>query len=269
MPLTRRHSLTALAASLVLMLALAGCADDGVVYDNTPSGPANGNWQVSSSTMGVALPKLSGALVGTPASGGTTLTGVLHADATTGCATASDAIAMTGSIDASGATTMMGAVAGGTLTISGTLATDGRSIEDATYNVTGGSCAFAQAASATMQNYSPVTGSYTGSFTDPGGTVIDVTASLTQAPSGDTDGNFELSGTGNFGSNPCFTSPVTVVNSQVTGGSFILTYADSVTGNVVSAAGTFSQDGKTLTVTQWTLSGPCGADTGTGTLTQQ
>jgi hypothetical protein len=163
---------------------------------------------------------------------------------------------------------MTGTVAGGTLTISGTLAPDGRSIEDATYNVAGGGCAFAQVASATMQNYSSVTGSYTGSFADPGGTVIDVTASLTQAPAGDTDGNFELSGTGSFGSNPCFTSPVSV-NSQVTGGSFILTYADTTTGNAVSATGTFSQDGKTLTVTQWTLSGPCGPDTGTGSLTQQ
>lgn len=265
MPIRRRHALTAFAASLVLMLSFAGCADDGVVYDNQATVPVSGNWQMSSTVSGLALPSLSGALTGT----GTDVTGVLHADATTGCATANQAITVSGSTNADGMTTMSGGVAGGTLVITGTLAADGRSLTDATYNVTGGQCAFANAAAATIQNYSSVTGTYTGSFNDSASKVIDVTANLTQSPDGDTDGNFELSGTGNFGTNPCFTSPVTVSNSQVTGGSFTLTYADAVKGNSVTAMGTFSTDGKTLTVTQWTLTGPCGADSGTGSLTQQ
>ena len=37
----------------------------------------------------------------------------------------------------------------------------------------------------------------------------------------------------------------------------------------VVATGTFSTDGATLTVSSWTLTGPCGPDSGTGTLTKQ
>jgi len=170
-----------------------------------------------------------------------------------------------------GITTVTGAnVAGGTLTISGTLAANGKSFSNATYNITGGACAFATPATGvTAQDYSPITGNYMGSFSDPSGQVITVAATLTQSPASDTDGNFTLSGTGTFPSNPCFNSPVTVSNTQVTGGSFTLTYADSTTTNSVTGSGTFSADGTTLTVTNWTLTGPCGPDSGTGLLTKQ
>jgi hypothetical protein len=36
----------------------------------------------------------------------------------------------------------------------------------------------------------------------------------------------------------------------------------------VDVAGNFSTDGKTLTVTNWTLTGSCGPDSGTGLMTQ-
>jgi hypothetical protein len=160
-------------------------------------------------------------------------------------------------------------VAGGTLTITGTLATDGRSLTNATMNVTGGQCAFASSAQAKVQNYSSVAGNYVGTFSDAKGPVMNVSANLAQAPDGDTDGNFTLTGQGSFGTNACFVSPVPVVNSQVTGGSFTLTYTDNTTGNSVTATGTFSTDGSTLTVSNWSLTGPCGADAGTGTLSKQ
>ena len=251
--------------TLVLMLSLAGCADDGVVYDNTPVNPISGNWQVSSSTGGVPLPKMSGALNSLPAG----LTGVLHADAATGCSTMTDPITVSGNTDSKGVTTLTGPVAGGTLTITGALASDGRSLTNATVNVAGGQCAFATAAQAAVQNFSSVTGSYVGTFSDAKGPVMNVTASLSQSPDGDSNGNFTLSGTGSFGTNACFVSPVPVVNSQVSGGAFTLTYTDNTKGNSVTATGTFSSDGTTLTVTNWSLTGPCGADTGTGTLTKQ
>ena len=60
-----------------------------------------------------------------------------------------------------------------------------------------------------------------------------------------------------------------MVNSQVSGGNFVLTYTDNTLGNSVTATGTFSSDGTTLTVTNWSLTGPCGRITGTGTLTKQ
>jgi hypothetical protein len=120
-----------------------------------------------------------------------------------------------------------------------------------------------------VQNFNSVTGSYVGTFSDAKGPVMNVTASLAQSPDGDSTGNFTLSGTGSFGTNPCFVSPVPVVNSQVSGGTFTLTYTDNTKGNSVTATGTFSPDGTALTVTNWSLTGPCGADTGTGTLTKQ
>lgn len=252
-------------STLLLMLSLAGCADDGVVYDNTVDNPVSGNWQVSSSTGGVPLPQMSGALDSQPAG----LTGVLHADTTTGCSTVTDPIAVTGNTDSKGITTLTGPVAGGTLTVTGTLATDGRSLTNATVNVAGGQCAFAAAAQATVQNFNAVTGSYVGTLSDAKGPVMNVTASLSQAANGDSNGNFALSGTASLGTNSCFVSPVPVVNSQVSGGAFILTYTDNTKGNSVTATGTVSSDGTTLTVTNWSLTGPCGADTGSGTLTKQ
>ena len=93
------------------------------------------------------------------------------------------------------------------MTITGTLASDGRSLTNATVNVAGGQCAFATAAQASVQNFSSVTGSYVGTFSDAKGPVMNVTASLSQAPGGDTNGNFTLSGTASLGTNPCFVSP--------------------------------------------------------------
>jgi hypothetical protein len=259
-----RRSSAAAAVSLVLLLALAGCADDGVIYDNgTATTPVSGNWQVSSAGTGtVAVSQLAGSLTGAAAK----VTGVLRASSANGCAAATDTATVSGATDSKGVVTMTGPLAGGTLTVTGTLAADGRSLTDASYNVSGGQCAFAKAAQATVQNYSSVTGTYTGNFLDAGGLVMAVTAVLAQSPDGNTDGTFALSGTGTFGQNTCFAGPVTLANSQVTGGSFTLTYADGTTGNTVTADGSFSTDGKTLTVSRWVLTGPCGGDNGTGLL---
>jgi hypothetical protein len=255
--------------TLVLMLSLAGCADDGVVWD-TPQNPVSGNWQVSAPSGSVPLPLISGSLTdGAVNLGSTPVTGIFHADAASGCATAIDLINVSGTTNSSGVTTLTGSVAGGTLTVTGTLAPSGQSLTNATMNVSGGQCAFASAAQAAVQNYSAVTGTYTGTFSDAKGPAMNVTANLTQAPNGDQNGNFTLSGTASLGTNPCFVSPVPVVNSLVTGGNFVLTYTDNTTGNSVTATGTFSADGTTLTVSNWSLTGPCGADQGTGTLTQQ
>ena len=254
--------------TLVLMLSLAGCADDGVVWD-TPQNPVSGNWQVSAAGS-VPLPNISGSLTdGAVNLGSTPVTGIFHATTATGCAKTTDLISVTGTTDSKGVTTLTGPIAGGTVTVTGTLAADGRSLSNATMNISGGQCAFANTAQATVQNYSSVTGTYAGSFSDAHGPVISVTANLSQSTTGDTNGNFTLSGTGSFGTNPCFISPVPVVNSQVTGGTFVLTYTDNTKGNSVTATGTFSPDGTTLTISNWSLTGPCGADTGTGTLTKQ
>jgi hypothetical protein len=226
-----------------------------------------GNWQFASAAVSASkLPSLSGELTGSS----TSMTGIFHSNSATACVAPAQAFDVSGSANSKMLVTLTGAnTVGDTLKITGTLAADGRSLSNATYMVTGGSCAFAAAAAATAQSYSSIDGSYAGSFADADGQTIAVDAMLTQTPASDTDGNFQLSGTGTFPNNPCFNSPVSISNSQVTGGSFDLTYTDSTTENSVEAIGNFSTDGKTLTVTQWTLSGPCGPDTGTGSLVQQ
>ena len=255
-------------ATILVAVSLNGCSGLlSLIPTLSPNTiPVTGNWQVaSSSTTATHLSAISGELTGNSGA----MKGIFHADSATACVSPSTSFDIAGSANAQNVVTLSGAVAGGTLTLSGTLATDGKSLTNATYNVTGGSCAFTAPVTAMAQSYASIAGNYTGSFSDPGGNVINITAQLSQTPASDTDGNFQLSGTGTFPSNPCFNSPVTIANSQVTGGSFTLTYTDSVTTNSVTASGTFSTDGTTLTVTNWTLSGPCGPDSGAGLLTKQ
>jgi hypothetical protein len=264
----RSASQIAVATHLLLLLAffLVGCSSSLAPLSGTLANALTGNWQVSSNTTAAAkLPALSGELTGSALS----VSGIFHAHSAGACVSPSTAISLTGHADSENVLTLTGALAGGTLTISGNIAEDGKSLTGTTYNVSGGSCAFSKPVAATAQAFSSVTGAYAGSFSDSGGQVISITANLTQTPSSDTTGNFQLSGSGTFPNNPCFSSPVTVSNAQVTGGSFTLTYADPVTQNSVTASGTFSQDASTLTVTDWTLTGSCGPDSGTGLLTRQ
>jgi hypothetical protein len=249
MQIARLSRSAKLAATLAFTapLVLAGCSS-GLIPTAAPSTiSVTGNWQLSSTAPAAAkLPVLSGELTGA----GANITGIFHANAASTCASPTAAFELTGSANAQNAITLTGA-------------------NYATYNVVGGSCALAQAVPADAQSYADVSGNYAGSFSDPDGRLLSITSTLTQNPTGDTNGNFQLSGTATLPNNPCFNSPVSVSNSQVTGGSFALTYADQTTGNSVTADGTFSTDGTTLTVTGWTLTGSCGPDSGTGLLTKQ
>lgn len=258
---------SSLSLGFAASLTLVGCST-GLVPTAAPSSiSVTGNWQLSSTAPAAAkLPVLSGELTGS----GANITGIFHGSAASTCVSPSTSFDLTGSANAQNAVTLTGAnFAGGTLTVQGTLASDGKSFSNASYNVVGGACALTQAAPADAQSYADISGNYAGSFSDPGGNVLSITSTLSQNPTGDSNGNFLLSGTATLPNNPCFISPVTVTNSQVTGGNFTLTYADTNTGNSVTASGTFSTDGTTLTVTNWVLSGPCGPDSGTGLLTKQ
>ncbi len=268
-----RRSLASLSLGAGLALAcvsLTGCGSALAPTTTTSAAiSVTGNWQLASAAASATkLAAISGELTGTSSS----ITGILHADASdasNACIAANAPFEVSGSANKANLVTLTGALANGKITITGTLAADGQSLVSPTYTVTGGTCAFAAPAAATAHFYSSISGNYAGSFSDPNGQVISITAALTQTPTSDTDGNFQLSGTGTMPNNPCFPTTVSVSNSQVTGGSFNLTYTDATTQNSVNALGTFSTDGSTLTVTQWTLSGPCGSDTGTGLLIKQ
>jgi len=257
---------TALAAFLALTAVLTGCSPEGSVY-TTDTVSVAGNWQFSSSAAAAAkLPSLSGELSGT----GNSITAILHSDSASSCVAPTTAITLTGTTNAQGITTITSSnFPNGALTIAGNLAVDGKSFTTATYTVSGStSCAFASPANATANDFLPITGTYTGKFADAAGPVLTISALLAQSPSSDVNGNFTLTGEASFG-NACFSNNVPISNTQVTGGNFTFTYSDPVTTNSVVATGTFSTDGATLTVSNWTLTGPCGPDSGTGLLTHQ
>lgn len=264
----RSCSSAVLLATLSLTVpALTGCSGSFADIPNPQSAVSvKGNWQFASSSPAASrLPAFSGALTGTSLA----IKGIFHSDSASACVAPNTSFDVSGGADLKNVVILTGGLAGGTLTVTGNLSDDGKSLSNTTYNVTGGTCAFTQAAAASAQAYADITGTYTGNFTTSGGDVIPVVANLTQAADSDGNGNFTLSGSGTFPYNPCFNSPVSVSNAQVTGGSFTMTYSDQTTGNQVTGTGTFTPDGTTLTVTGWGSSGPCGTGTGTGTFTKQ
>lgn len=259
-----RRTLSAVAATLATLLA--GC---NAALTPTPAASViavNGNWQFASTASAAArLPVLTGMLSG----GGSSIKGLLHANAASSCLTPSTILELSGSADAMNVITLTAAnVASGTLTLTGTLSPDGKSLTNAAYSVTGGTCAMPRT-QATATSFASITGHYVGNFSDAQGQVLTLAADLTQSPASNTSGDFLLSGTATLPNNPCFTSPASITNSQVSGGTFQLTYSDPATGNAVDTTGTFAPDGLTLTVTRWALSGSCGTDSGSGTMTRQ
>ncbi len=265
MSLHSRLLRAAVCASLSLpLLFAAGCSDDGTLTTGTSNiTPAKGNWQISSSATAAAkLPVISGELT---TQAGTT-SGILHTQSSTACVAPTTPFEVSGKADSNNLLTLTGPVAGGTLTVSGTLAADGKSLSSATYNVVGGSCALAQKVQAVAQAFSPMQGNYAGAFADADGNIAQVTANLSQSTTPDANGNFTLAGTATVASNPCFPAALTLANTEVTGNTFTYTLTPANTtnanGNSVTASGTFSTDGGTLTITSWTSTGTCGADTG-------
>ena len=256
----------AVCASFTLTaVALTGCSDAGTVTTNSTPAVAKGNWQIGSTVAAAArLASFSGEL--TPQAG--TLTGIFHTQSATACSAPATSFEVAGAADSNNLVTLTGPLAGGTLTLTGTLAADGRSLANATYNVVGGACALPAKVTASAQAFTPITGHYTGNFGDASGQVAQVSATFAQSPAADPNGNFTLSGSATVTGDPCFPSAVPISDTQVTGGTFTFTY--SANGNSVTANGNFSADAATLTVTGWTSAGTCGADTGVqSTMTRQ
>ena len=282
----RRNLLTITSLGLVGLLAglLTGCSASSspttTVASPTSSAPSYaelaGNWQISSSTPANAgLSSLGGSL----AVSGSTVSGVLHPLAGS-CVTPANSspFRVTGAISAAGVVTLASTnFAGGVLHLTGTLAADQHSLLDPAVSVSGGSCAsvtrqslLAPEDNSTItiaQQYQPIRGTYTGSFSDPGGVVMAVSAVLSQSSSPDASGYYHLTGDATFANNPCLNAPV-ITDSTINGASITATYTDAQTGNSIVGTGTFDATAANLSITQWSLSGSCGADQGTGLLTK-
>ena len=247
-------------------LLIVGCGSGLAPSVLTNASAITGNWQLSSTDSSASqLPSLSGQFTGLNSK----VTGVFHSDSSDACVAPATVIALSGISGADSVVKLTGSLAGGTLTISGTLSADGKTLTGASYNVTGGSCAFSAPAEATAQAYSPVNGSYAGTFTNVTGHTIAFNVDLSQATTPDANGDFPLSGGSTLVNNFCFSGQINISNAMVTGENFTLTYTDTSLGNSVLVQGTLSVDASTLTVTNWVLSGPCNPTSGTGLLTRQ
>jgi hypothetical protein len=190
-------------SGLRIALLLPAAALIGCTLPSTPptdSEPASGNWLVSYYGSGV-LPQVSGFVGALQFSSGSISgiltpepppnpTGLLLPTCTTFAPTA-----VTGMIDASNNLTLSLPIGGGTATITATIGSNPETPATGSFQIAGGTCAMS-AASMTITEYAPVTGTYTGSLTNmQNGTASPVTAVLTQSTTANGNGVFPLTGT--------------------------------------------------------------------------
>lgn len=270
-------ALTSLGLAGLLAGLLAGCA---TTSSSTPATTTQtyadlaGNWQFTSAGNS-SLTSLGGSLTVS----GANVTGMLHPLAGACLTPATTApFAVSGNINSAGLLTLTSTnFAGGAFHLTGTIAANQHSLQNPAYTVSGGSCASATPALARVtpqdnatitiaQQYQPISGTYTGNFSDSDGVILAVSANLQQSSSPDANGYYHLSGTATFANNPCLNTPV-VTDSVINGASITATYTDATTGNAITATGTFNATATTLTVPNWTLTGTgsC-ADSGTGSI---
>jgi hypothetical protein len=197
------------------------------------------------------------------------LTGLLHPTIGGECVTPQTIIPVTGFVGAEDVLTLTsGDFANGSVLKVTALVGTNNELSKVSYSVVGGSCAFAnattKASTATITQMASVSGTYQGTFSDTAGYSLPVTAILTQTTQPDANGMYHVSGNANFaGNSTCITSAV-VTDSTVTGNTLSTTYTQQ--SNSIVATGTFDSTATELTITGWTLSGPCGPDQGTGVL---
>jgi hypothetical protein len=183
----------------------------------TITAPLSGNWAViadySRSTINLQpVTGFGGALQFTNGS----VTGTLNAYIDTAIGTGlgcqhsyTNAVTVTGTLDANDNLTLTAPIASGTATITATLGSNPQSLADASFQIVGGSCA-TSATPSTIAQYAPLTGTYKGTFnvTDSiinpqagnvpdSGTNILVTAVLTQSTTPSANGEYLLTGTVN------------------------------------------------------------------------
>ncbi len=289
---TGRRILAVTSLGLAGLLAglLSGCATG--ILPTSSYATANsyttlsGNWQFSSSAAAAArLSSLGGILSASNlTSGGATVTGILHPlNVANQCLATTSSIAVTGSVDESGHLTLSAPLSGGTLTLSGAVASDRKSLSTPTYTISGGACASPAAAAAsartvsvrdsvapvTAQQYQPVSGTYSGTLTTAEGQTFPLTSTLSQTSQPDSNGVYHVQGTAASPGNTCVPTSLSATASTIDGGSISTTFTDPVTSTSITGTGSTSPDAVTITISNWTIDSTCGQDTGTGTLTRQ
>jgi hypothetical protein len=187
------------------------------------------------------------------------------------CVSPTTDILLTGSVGGNNQMLLVSSAFNGTtLPLQGEVSGDGKGIGAASWTFAGGNCGTMGKASVTATQYSAINGTYTGTFLDGSANPIAVSALLEQTSQPDLDGQFSLSGTATFPDNSCFATQPTLTTSLVTGSNLSMSYTDTTSGAVLTAAGNFNASASQLTITNWSITGgSCNGASGTGTLTLQ
>jgi hypothetical protein len=279
-----KHPLPALLGLSLLVLLATGCASTSNHFDAGSSATyavASGNWAITSQISDQPSSQQSGQPIESPAlptsSGSLTravngsVSGIFRLSPAPACLPVDGNLAIRGSVDAQGQLHLSSEPVNGAIwSLTGQLSADGKMLTSGTASLSGGACP-TLTASAAGTFYTPISGTYSGSFTDTRGVTVPVSTTLTQTSAPDPNGQYHLAGNATFPSNSCFTSPA-VTDSLVTGNALSAAYSQqqgSVT-STVTAAGTFNSDATTLTISGYSiLGGDCDGDAGTGLLTKQ
>ncbi len=195
------------------LLVASGCGGGS-------SSSVNGNYALQG-----ALSQGGGAFLGGPLSGSGGIKGTFHVLDSSNCISSSSVVPVTGSTSGGKLTLNTAQVEAQTFQIKATISSDGSTISNGTYKVTGG-CAAGQSGSITGFRVDPFTGNYSGTLTaadlagNPTGAQVATMANLTQSSSADANGLYSVTGPVTLNS-ACFTG-FQIATSQIFGTQFNL-----------------------------------------------
>lgn len=260
-----------------LVVALCGCGSGihGVFIDpttpDTKGGNVTGNWQFAF-TPAANTAVLTAASGSIDQSGGTTAQGQFTTAVlliTAPCYSSGKQLPTQGFATANALNLNSFGDVGQYLNFVLTIADSGDTLSG-TYSVQNGCAAGAHGTLAGVR-YLPLNGTYAGPFT--GGAQRSASLQLQQSTQQAGDGGFLLSGTAAFSGFGCFAHGTTAepVGGSVSGSAATAHFVtDEPAGSSIDLTGTFDSAAKTLTVSNYTVSGgACDGQTGSATLALQ
>ncbi|MHB1023572.1 MAG: hypothetical protein ACYC46_10820 [Acidobacteriaceae bacterium] len=254
-------STLSLLGTTVLCGLLAACGSGGSGTN------ISGNWSFTANstaspnngpiTITAALNSHSGQVVG-----------ILHFFGTSCIASATD-VAATGTLSSTGAVKLTtSSTSNQVITITATASKDGGSITGGTYTVSGG-CADSDAGNVSGVRIATLTGTFAGNVQIQSGPGLILNTQLTQSPTADTDGFFDLTGTIKVQGSSCFTSGKTEGSpGGILFGTRLVTIYTLDDGSTLTLDATTNTGGTSLASYAYITNGKCNG-TGSGTLTKQ
>ena len=218
-------------ASLAFLLStlLCGCGKDLSILD-TPAQPSTGNWLITGNYQGssgasssIFEISIGGSLIRT----GSTVSGVFHIYQyyqPTCFDLGSLDVPYTGTLTKNNLNITSSPVNGQVLTLRGVISSDGSSLHDGYFTITGGctesliSLTGSNGPGASFDPTGVRLSPITGAWTSVNSSSLSLTEQLAQSPTPDAHGDFALTGTVTVQGSPCFTQGTIQPASFVSGG---------------------------------------------------